>query len=176
LYLVIKSENRKLEGFNSFWAKQVDDFNDQVHCINCLVGPRFKEVQREMITNIPIKIDVPLGAAFYICGVSGSMRWRDNFHLVVVCDEESKAGKKTYTGDLIVLFGGRELPIDGKYAKQFYQAKGHLFYTCRNFQFGVQYFGKGRNPVTEGMFNPKKPIMQPSLRLWDGEPNDEGRV
>jgi hypothetical protein len=154
--LLIKSDYPRIVGFGGFWGKTVEGFDDSVHCINCLIGHKIKEVNKHMRTNVPLEIMVHEGEAFYLCGVTYPYEWPLNLHLAVIAEEGAMAEKKMSNGDTAIIYGGRELPIDERFALEYYKDKGRLFYTCRNFQFGVQYFGKGSNSISDARLKPKR--------------------
>jgi hypothetical protein len=152
--LMIKSEHPKIIGFQGFWGKTVEGFNDETHCIGCLIGHKLREVNKHIRTNVLHELFVHQGEAFYLCGTT--YEWAKNLHLAVIAEDGEEAEKKMSNGDTAIIYGGRELPIDNRFALEFYRERGKLFYTCRNFQFGVQYFGKGRATILDPKLLPRQ--------------------
>jgi len=128
------------QGFKYFWALRVDGFDPTNHCQPCFIGERLLQVRLPLAAGGVAKIRARPGAKIYICGVADPYRWKNNFHLPVVAREGSEAAGTLYTGADVEVFNGEELPIDASAAKERYPTLGEEFLTCRNFQFGAQYF------------------------------------
>lgn len=128
------------QGFKYFWAYRVDGFDPTKHCQPCFIGERLLQVRLPLATGGVAKIRAQSGRRIYLCGVADPYRWKNNFHLPFVVRAGAEAAGQLYTGRDVEVLNGEELPIDPSYAKRAYPRLGEEFLTCRNFQFGVQYF------------------------------------
>jgi hypothetical protein len=138
----IESQNDTLKGFRYFWMKRVTGFIPSAHCARCLSGSYVKEVGLRMPTNSEIQIPANEGDIFYLCGVSSPYQHVRNLHLAFQVKDGETAEVSCYTGDAAKISGAIKLPFDDTIAKQVFQNKATSFLTCRNFQFGAQYFLK----------------------------------
>lgn len=130
---------KNLEGFRYFWAKAVTGFTPSVHCARCLKGSYVKAVNNRMSAG-STEVGNP-GEIIYICGVSTPYKWANNFHLVLLCSEDAEPfSVELYNGIAISVSGANRINFDASAAKRLFPEKGSNFLTCRNFQFGAQYF------------------------------------
>jgi hypothetical protein len=130
----------KLSGFvHGFWGKYVSGFRPEEHCQAGLLGPREKRVKQDMLIGKVLDLGkrAQTHEYFYVCGVTS--RWKDNFHLAVRFEPEAVASAKTFNGFEVTILGARQLEIpplpDG------FAGVLKSYSTCRNWQFGVEYFG-----------------------------------
>ena len=82
----------------------------------------------------------PAGTVLYLCGVASPYRWERNAHLAVIVAPGHDASVQLWNGDTVKITGARQIVFDDNAAKDRYPEKGREFLTCRNFQFGAQYF------------------------------------
>lgn len=129
-----------LEGFRFLWASYVAGFRADRHCQACFLGRRVKEfgagtkaMSFDAMDRYPY---------LYICGVAAgprSFRKDRNLHLPLAYEEGAAVERVTWTGFRLVVENARELPIpelpDG------WGGLGPEFTRCKNFRFGVGYFG-----------------------------------
>ena len=130
----------KLEGFRYFWAKYVRGFDPAHHCAKCLVGDWSKHTRMGMALPVEFGFDESKDFRFvYICGVS-SIGYQSNLHIVLEPEDDASCSVKAFNGTVFDIQGARRLLIpplpDG------WQGKDRKYTTCRNFQFGVAYFGE----------------------------------
>lgn len=140
LTLTLHSDNARLVGFRYFWMKTVTGFRSSVHCANCLVGNYCGEVSNSMLSGRRHVLAHPVGTVLYLCGVASPYRWTHNAHLAMKVDPGHTASVKLWQGDTVEIEGARQLLFDDAVARRMYPDKGRDFLTCRNFQFGAQYF------------------------------------
>jgi hypothetical protein len=141
----------RLVGYTYFWAKTVRSFQPGHHCASCLVGEYCVTKPREpwpMNTELRIGLD---GARYlYICGVS-KRGWDHNLHVALDPKVRGKPLQiEMEQGQRLLVRGASRLVIpalpDG------FDGRSMRFTTCRNWQFGVTYFGLGREPKGSGLF------------------------
>lgn len=138
----VESENDSLKGFRYFWMKRVIGFSPSAHCARCLSGTYVNEVGLRMPINSEIEIQAIKGDILYLCGVSTPYQHARNLHLAFKIQAGCNAEVESYTGDIVKISGAKKLPFDDQVARATFQNKGASFLTCRNFQFGAQYFLK----------------------------------
>jgi hypothetical protein len=95
-----------------------------------------------MQTNVDIHIKISNLYPFYICGVAYPYKWANNMHLALIENPEQNAELQLYNGDVLEVLGAEQYVFDDRAARELYPNRGPEFLTCRNFQFGVQYFKK----------------------------------
>ncbi len=137
LKLTITGPADRLTGFRYFWLKYVSDFKSDVHCARCLIGPYSTAVSNDMLTRRTIALNEVSGWDYlYLCGVSP--KWPTNFHLAMKPGNDI-IKMKTYNGFEVVVTGAERMDIpslpDG------WNGLSKAFTTCRNYQFGVRYYG-----------------------------------
>jgi len=145
---------KALVGYAYWWVKGVTGFDPRQHCAKCLPGPFLVNWQRPFPMNQEIELRaVGTIRAVYICGVADS-GYRHNFHAPIVPDPNGR--------ELVLpMVKGQQLIIQGAHLLEIpplpdgFLGKDRSFTTCRNFQFGVQYFGP------EGTVGPRKmPLLE----------------
>ena len=140
MILRVVSKYPKLYGFGSLWAKFVEGFDNSKHCEPCLIGTRYRQINKEIPINVNIIVPLKEMSIMYICGVSYPYKWENNFHLVLCGKEGSKVEAKTFNDVIFRINDAEAVYFDDNPAKERYFNRGRLFYTCRNFQFGVYYY------------------------------------
>lgn len=68
----INSKEKSFKGFEYFWGKEVNGFNDTKHCFQCIVGKAYPNIinTKSMPVNTEIELPFNDGKVLYICGVS----------------------------------------------------------------------------------------------------------
>lgn len=124
-----------------FWSKTVTGFSPKVHCARCLKGSYMEELGLDSKLNEPFPIqDLPEGSFLYLCGVAKPYKWSNNFHLAMRVKAGSTIQRETFRGTRILVTNAEELTIEDKQARARFPEKAKAYLTCRNFQFGAQYF------------------------------------
>ena len=145
-----------IEGFRFLWAFYVRGFDPAKHCQPCFHGelaPNFKT------GNTPSGVDVLLDRmnAFpyvYVCGVGEGVErdlYRKNLHLPLKYEEGSTTGLIAYNGYRFIAENAIAMPIPQ--LPEGYKDLPSAHYRCKNFQFGVEYFGEtgtGAGAAREG--------------------------
>lgn len=148
-------------GWRHLWLKFVNGFDPAHHCQRGLWGWTMPSLQNKLQPGTPVGLGPggpgtvrPYGKpgpwtstrydALYLCGVHESWDWSKNLHLVAIPDPGAVAELRASTGTLFRIAGARlvtipDLPLgfDGRTA---------AFTTCRNWRFGVAYYGLGPRP------------------------------
>ena len=142
-FVVVLGDDDQLTGFGtSFWGRYVRGFDARFHCQPCLIGRPEKRIHRGMRTAERVLLDARAVAThpyFYVCGVTFPQGWEDNFHLACRWESGRSASKKTFNGFEVTVAGAIELeipPLEPGFA-----GAPEKYTTCRNWQFGVEYFG-----------------------------------
>jgi hypothetical protein len=145
-----------LAGWRTLWIKFVNGFDPTCHCQNCLLGWTLPSLRQKIVPGTPMGLGPGMpgtrkpwgwgrrGAsldydAIYLCGVHQSWVWSKNLHLVAVPDPESVAEITASTGTLFRIAGARRVEIRDLPAD--YDGRNASFTTCRNWRFGVAYYG-----------------------------------
>ncbi|MER9652475.1 hypothetical protein NKJ26_03020 [Mesorhizobium sp. M0152] len=123
------------------WMKKVTGFDPRYHCAKCLKG----EYENDFGLRVPTNTWRTLKGyqesdIVYVCAVSRPYNWHRNRHLVVRVKAGSHAGLDLWTGDRVLLDNAEIIRFTGQVAAERYADKGEDFTTCRNFQFGAQFF------------------------------------
>lgn len=133
-----------LDGFNQLWAWYVRGFKHEVHCQDCLKGKRSLRVSRNQ-TPLGVELVFDETSNFhqlYICGVAAgpkTERGVRNLHLAIVEAPGETVEETTYTGFSLVLKNARRLVIPEPLPELSHLGDEH--YRCKNFRFGVEYYG-----------------------------------
>jgi hypothetical protein len=138
----------KTGNFRYFWLKYVSGFNQKVHCAQCLKGAysrliQFRQKQHKQAGNKAAgRLDEYPTEFVYLCGVS-NRGWADNLHVAMRFDSEASFSFEDH--NIKVFAAGVERvtihPVSG--------ADLHVpkaFWSCRNWQFGHEYFPEHRLP------------------------------
>jgi hypothetical protein len=132
-----------LFGWRTLWVKYVAGFNPRVHCQDCLIGETDRSMARRLVPDQafalsrakhPIDYD-----ALYLCGGHESWDWSKNLHLVAVPEEGATAEIIASTGSVFRISGARAIQIPPLALG--YAGRAREFTTCRNWRFGVAYYG-----------------------------------
>lgn len=146
-----------LSGFQQFWARKVDGFKADTHCQACFRGKGIPEVNLAMIAGQPVVAKMDAFPFLYVCGLALGPRnelYRRNFHLPLKHAEGRSVSAITYNGFLMTATNAVLLPIPSLQPNQLKDSAGSdlplAMSRCKNFQFGVEYFGyPGTTPRTE---------------------------
>jgi len=123
------------------WMKKVTGFDPRFHCAKCLQGAYENDFGLRVPTNEWRELKGwQEGEIAYVCAVSRPYNWHRNRHLVVRVKKGSRAGLDLFTGDAVLLQNAELIRFDGRAAAERFGDKGAEFTTCRNFQFGAQFF------------------------------------
>lgn len=146
-----QKDARQFFGFH--WLKSVIGFNDKTHCIHCLIGKRCWDLPQYPNSNTPYQVKLELHEdelipphthngeiIHYYCFVSQPYVWNRNLHIPFIYKEGSVASVEKFGGDKIVIRNAEFLPFDDKKTLALYPHRDKDTITCRNFQFGVDYF------------------------------------
>jgi hypothetical protein len=131
-------------GFNQLWAYYVRGFDPAKHCQECLVGQRSGHFQR-VGTPVGVTMVFDECADFrqvYICGMAAGakgLRGERNLHLAMVEEAGAEFAVTTYNGFELVVRNARRLVIPEKDPALAHLGEDH--YGCKNFRFGVGYYG-----------------------------------
>jgi hypothetical protein len=132
-----------IEGFTSFWARYVTGFNSETHCQKCFKGPTSDLVRKDMATGVWHEMHERASFSYlYVCGVARSPRaelYRKNFHLALRPDEGSSVSAATYNGYIVHVANAVSVAIPP--LPEGWNGLVPEMYRCKNFQFGVEYFG-----------------------------------
>jgi hypothetical protein len=134
----------RIQGFHPIWAFYVDGFRLEGQCQECLKGDRVPEfISTTAQSGRTIELDRMDRYPFvYICGVAmgaTSDRQANNLHLALQFETGSVVELTTYNGYRVRAENARRMPIpalqDGWQGRPLEQTR------CKNYQFGVAYFG-----------------------------------
>ena len=140
----------RVTGYPYLWIKAVTGFDHRAHCARCLKGP-FLKATGDWVPppNHWHEYTVPASAkALYICGVS-KKGYVFNLHAPCLPENDVPfAGRlRHHAGFAMPLMDEQRLVVEGAVLMEIPALPDgwhHLpksFTRCRNFQFGVQYFG-----------------------------------
>ncbi len=143
-----------IDGWRHLWLKFVAGFDPGHHCQRCLVGWTLPGIASKLREGTPMGLapgapgtrppwaghPAPMRYdALYLCGVHESWAWAKNLHLVAVPDFESVAEVRASTGAVFRIAGARQVEIPD--LPLGYDGRDPHFTTCRNWRFGVAYYG-----------------------------------
>jgi hypothetical protein len=113
-----------------------------VHCANCLVGEYATDIGKGMRPGNAIEVALDdHERALYVCGVASPYVWAKNFHAALrPAGEASALVIPMWNGDELHVQGAELMPINRATADSLYAGKPESFLSCRNFQFGAEYF------------------------------------
>ena len=140
------------DGWRTLWIKFVRGFRPDVHCQDCLIGWTLPSLRKKIVPGQPMTL-IPgnpgtrspwRGAdahydAIYLCGVHESRDWSRNLHLVGIPDPDHLAIAVTRSDGIFAIKGMRRLDIPD--LPLGYDGRDKSFTTCRNWRFGVAYYG-----------------------------------
>lgn len=133
-----------LDGFNQLWAWYVRGFDYKIHCQDCLKGKRSLRVSRNQ-TPLGVELIFDETSNFnqlYICGLASgpkAERRCRNLHLALVEAPGEEVQGFTYNGFWLVLKNAGRLVIPEPLPQLSHLGDDH--YRCKNFRFGVEYYG-----------------------------------
>jgi len=140
-----------LYGFRYCWLMYTTGFDLSQHCLACLHGHRSQRVHNK----IQIGPDHPVVCdesptpfqAIYLCGVASCRKWEANLHVVFQPSEGDTFKRSTYNGFQVIVENARPIPFpplpDG------WRGLGPKFTTCRNYRFGVYFYGPNGDGGTQ---------------------------
>lgn len=133
-----------ISGFKHLWAWYVRGFNREVHCQKCLKGKRSLRISPDQT---PLGVELIFDETenfnqLYICGVAAgpeTERGVRNLHLALLEAPGETFEETTYNGFTLVLKNARRLVIPEPLPALSHLGDEH--YRCKNFRFGVEYYG-----------------------------------
>lgn len=131
-----------LQGFRYWWLKTVTGFIKSTHCASCLRGSYLPDLGRDFPANAPYEADMQEGTVLYLCGVASPYRHERNFHLAMRTKAGGAVERTLYNGQRVVVEGVEVITFTDEAARGLFPERGERFLTCRNFQFGAQYFSQ----------------------------------
>lgn len=135
-----------LTGFSQFWLRYVYGFSPHFHCQKSLRGWNDNRFHKGMDLDVTFEIFDPIEyfsifkrkyKHIYLCGVTSSKY--PGLHLALAPEEGKVAKDETYNGLRIEVIGARQLVIP--YLPDGFAGMSRSYTTCRNWQFGVEYYG-----------------------------------
>lgn len=140
LYLSGDLPGGRVDGYSHFWLKYVNGFDPNVHCARCLRGQYSKRVSKDSLLNRPIVLNEMARFDYvYLCGVAKPYVWENNLHLAARHAPGARALVESYNGIRAVIRNAELLEIPA--LAEGFAGKPKAFTTCRNWQFGVAYYG-----------------------------------
>lgn len=141
LRYLIDAPAGRIERHGYLWMKKVTGFDPRHHCAKCLVGA----YENDFGLRVPVNQWRDLsgykeGDVVYVCAVSRPYNWHRNRHMAARVKAGARCHVELWTGDLVLLENAELIAFDGAVAAERYEDKGREFTTCRNFQFGAQFF------------------------------------
>jgi hypothetical protein len=133
-----------VEGFGLLWAYYVRGFRPEKHCQDCFVGELAKNFHsRNHASGVEIRFDQTDDYRFvYICGVAKGpehARRCTNLHFPLRYDAGSRAEVFTYNGYRFVAENAAVVPIPD--IAERWRGLPPVHARCKNFRFGLEYFG-----------------------------------
>jgi hypothetical protein len=147
----LDQDSGPLTGFRFFWAFRVSGFRSDRHCQPCFRGSLVKDFSSQTVRTARTVDAVlqPQHQYLYVCGVgSGPRRERylKNFHLPLRYEAGSSVSRTTYNGYVVTASNAVEVDIPALAPD--WNGRDLETTRCKNFQFGVRYFGAdGAGPV-----------------------------
>lgn len=138
--------------FGAHWLKSVIEFNDSKHCKYCLIGDDCKDLPKKPEANKEYAIKLQEYPALippythkgeiihYYCYLS-PYGYNKHIHIPFIYkkDSECRVSANNNGGELV--FKNAEfLPFSKEKALKLYPHLDCYYTSCRNFQFGVDYF------------------------------------
>lgn len=131
-----------LTGYPYFWIKAVTGFDPSNHCARCLKGHYvFTGPKMCWQMNRAVSLDLKGARLGYICGVT-TRGWATNLHIPFRPKLGSVVEAELPNRQQLRLVDAEKLDI--RPLPNGWKGFDRSFTTCRNFQFGVQYFGHHR--------------------------------
>ena len=134
-----------IEGFALLWAFYVNGYRPELHCQECFRGERAPNFHsRNAESGVDIVLDRVSDYPYvYVCGVglgSVSDRHRTNLHFPLRFKEGAVAETTTYNGYQFRAENAVAMQIPA--LPEGWQGLPREHVRCKNFQFGVAYFGQ----------------------------------
>jgi hypothetical protein len=133
-----------IQGFKFFWAFYVNGFDQAVHCQPCFRG----SVSRQLSTRtarsgqLYVMNERKSFRYLYICGVGigpKDLLYQKNFHLALRFADGGSEVRQTYNDYTITVGNAVAIPIPK--LEVGWKGLNEETTRCKNFQFGVEYFG-----------------------------------
>ena len=132
------------EEFRFLWLRQVEGFRPGRHCARCLKGRYIIGGDaRGMLCdshNGSWELQAERGETLYLCGVNARNDYDRNLHVAMRVRAGSSIRIDSGAG-FVVIHGAERLHFDDAAARRRFPQRDESFLTCRNFQFGAQYYG-----------------------------------
>lgn len=120
--------------FSSVWLKYVESVDLDVHCINSLIGPRERGIDRRAHHQILSLAQYRQPLAWYLCAVTYPYRWEQNVH-VLAFPNPGHEETVTHSGMTVSLINASSAPITDEWIDpNDRNANVRRFRTCRNWQ------------------------------------------
>lgn len=133
-------KREELSGFKYLWLKQVFGFDESFHCAKCLQGRYIKGFNPDVRLEAPVTLHVPEDSVLYFCGVTQHFDWSKNLHLAAKVKDKSIVEHQLFNGVKLVLINAEQIHFDDEAARKLYPDRPERYLSCRNFQFGAQYY------------------------------------
>lgn len=128
-----------VDGWYYLWLRYVNGFDPTRHCAVSLISTRSRRINMGMRTNHPVVLDEARSRHIYLCGGAQKGGWIANLHLAMEPAPGETAFIVASTGTVFRVRNARRLEIPALPAG--FDGRGPEFTTCRNWQFGVAYYG-----------------------------------
>ena len=137
MLLEVRGMAKATQKFVQLWGVHVSGFEPEKHCMACLKGRTEPAMHREMVDDdYPLMVD----ARYFYLFAMGRVPKRDtNVHLAVCPMQGSVASIGSVYGVTFTIRDAFALRVDRLPDGWMNLPRDHT--SCRNFQFGVQYFG-----------------------------------
>ena len=129
---------KRLRGYSYLWVKYVTGFDGRYHCANSLRGTYHWPLGVPIFTPSRHTLNAHPFRYVYLCGVAQT-RWADNLHIPMEHAPGETIDDVTYNGVPIHIQNARRLEIP--WIEDGWRDFPRSYTTCRNWQFGVRYFG-----------------------------------
>jgi DNA repair photolyase len=135
----------RLRGYTYLWIKYVTGFDARYHCAAGLKGGYHWPNGAQQFTPTTHTLNKHPYQYIYLCGVAQS-RWADNLHIPMEHAPGETIEDVTYLGVPILVQNARRLDIP--WIADGWNDFPQSFTTCRNWQFGIKYYGyNGQRPA-----------------------------
>jgi hypothetical protein len=135
---LLPDSGNQLRGFTQFWLRYVHGFSPHFHCQKSLLGVNDLRFKKSMLIGRSFELLEPINYQYiYLCGVTAKKY--PGLHLALLPKSAASAHATTYNGMEISVTGARGLSIP--YLPDGFAEMSRKYTTCRNWQFGVEYYG-----------------------------------
>lgn len=133
-----------IQGFKQFWAFFVNGFRPEVHCQKCFRGSVSPQLNRRTAQSgrTYVMNERPTFPYLYLCGVGvgpKNLLYQKNIHLALRPEPGTREVCETYNGYIVAVENAVALPIPE--LPPGWQGRDSETTGCKNFRFGVKYFG-----------------------------------